>query len=469
LRKGPSNAIAFHHKLPKEASMPAARMPVVTMLALLVAAANASAQTVIQIDPKSTYYRTNQDPGATLPLVISLPTVNIFPGDLLRIEQQGAFDRGVLYQDDYSTTVGVFSFDSTILDASQHPRVPAAIAAIDPTTGGPPPAFISSNTYYGNLTTDIPQDFRIDPSILVQIPPYASYLIVAPNDSYFEDNSDPNGDFKVRITVVPPFLTQSPTTLNVSTGDTGRFVTTTATPVSLSFTPTFSVESSSNPNSTCGVNLSFSPNGGTGSVNTTVTASPAGCSGINTVRASDGSITSVNTTQVVVPPQVMIKTLVGEAVSQPDTDQLSLLSTARNRFGDSNFPGGTAATWQGVLIPGQFYGAADGTANGPDQELSNASQVYTGAVGDIVAGCKCLWSPTNTQWSTIQAALQSGTKTLPSNVDAPACWGNQKKQIVVKASVALNMSGDPNKANAPSFVFMRLRPNANDPAVIQIP
>jgi hypothetical protein len=298
----------------------------------------------------------------------------------------------------------------------------------------------------------------------VTIPTDATLLWVNISDSWYSDNQG-----SVQMTVVVPTFTVSPTTLNLSTGDSNRFVTTTATP-QVTFTPTFTVGSQTNSNSSCDANPNFSQSSGTGSVNTTVTASPAGCSRIfSDVRALVGSATSTNGVTITVPPQIMIKVIIGEAQAQPgDTDQHVILSTARNRFGDSDFPGGTAGTWQAVIIPSEFYGASNGTTNGPDRELRNAAQVFTGAIGDIVGGSKCLWSPTNSQYSRIQTALSSGTTTFPSNTGAPACWGNLARQIVVKQSVGLNVSNGNQYRNALAFVFMRRRA-ATDPAVVQIP
>ena len=272
------------------------------------------------------------------------------------------------------------------------------------------------------------------------------------------------------VVPVPPSFTVSPTTLNLSTGDTYRFVTTTASPATTSFTPTFTVGSQSNPNSSCAVGLNFSGNGGTGSVDTTVTAGPPDCSRIfNDVRAQVGSTASTNSTKIVIPPQIMIKMIVGEAGGQPgDTDQHAILASARNRFGDGMFPGGTTSTWQHVLIPSQYPGVSNGTTNGPNRELRNAAQIFTGEIGDIVGGTKCYWSPTYSQWLNIQAALQSATKKFPSNTGVSDCWRNLTRQIVYKASIGLNVSGGSTYANAPAFVFLRLR-QQNVPAVVQIP
>lgn len=267
----------------------------------------------------------------------------------------------------------------------------------------------------------------------------------------------------------PASYSVSPPRLNLSTGDTTRFITTTASRSTVRFTPSFTIGSTSNPNSSCVANLSFAQATGTGSVNSIVTASPAGCSTIaNNVRARVGAVSSTNSTQIVVPPQVMIKMLVGEAGGQPDdVDQHSILVSARNRFGDRRFPGGRDGTWQAVLIPAQYYGASDPTTNGPDRELRNAADVFTGTIGDIVATSKCYWSPTFAQWQNVQAAIMSGTTTFPTGTGAPDCFQSTRRQIVHKTSIGLNTRGGV-YSNAPAFVFIRER-GVNDPAVVSIP
>lgn len=165
----------------------------------------------------------------------------------------------------------------------------------------------------------------------------------------------------------------------------------------------------------------------------------------------------------------MIRMVVGEAGGQSgDIDQQAILVSARNRFGDRDFPGGRTATWQAVLIPSQYYGASDPTENGPEQELRNAAEVFTSQIDDIVGGSKCYWSPTYAQWQIVQAALQSATTQYPTGTGGPVCYQANKRQIVYKASIGPNISGGPLYANAPAFVFVRERP-PSQPAAVQIP
>ncbi|MCL6507270.1 MAG: hypothetical protein K6T59_09605 [Bryobacteraceae bacterium] len=68
-------------------------------------------------------------------------------------------------------------------------------------------------------------------------------------------------------------------------------------------------------------------------------------------------------------------------------------------------------------------------------------------------------------WLAIQAALSSGTTTIPAVAYDPQCY-RQYRQFVVKTSVGLNADG----RRAPAFIFVRRRSNpSTEPAVIQIP
>jgi hypothetical protein len=283
------------------------------------------------------------------------------------------------------------------------------------------------------------------------------------------------GYLQIGIALSPPAMTVSlsPSSMNMSTGDTSLYVTTSVSPSTVVFTPTYSRGLTSDPNSNCDATIGFSGNGGTGSVNSTVSAGPAGCSGIFGVLAYVGTARS-NPAQVTVPPQIMIQTASAEAGGQTapgDASMAALLLVAENRFGDGAFGGGN--TWQAVLSTGFVQ---DGTANGVQPELGYAAAVYGGtSTVTLPSGAECYWSPTTTQWNTIQSAYSSGATTEPANDGAPDCWNGGGKnlpagdmrQIVVKASVGASTRGG-SYAGAPAFVFYQLA-GIGSPAVIQIP
>jgi hypothetical protein len=84
--------------------------------------------------------------------------------------------------------MGVFSASTTLLGPTLLNRVPGAIDA-----GQDHPTI---PTCPGNLPTDIPQDFSVNPtSVDVVIPAGAAYLFLATRDCLYRDNTDPDGDF----------------------------------------------------------------------------------------------------------------------------------------------------------------------------------------------------------------------------------------------------------------------------------
>jgi len=97
-----------------------------------------------------------------------------------------------------SIALAVFSSSSTLLNSFILNRVPGAIAAGIP--------FITVPTFFGDLQTDIPQDFlvarTVNPitSVVVRVPAGAKFLFVAAHDSHYSTNQDPDSDYKVSIT-----------------------------------------------------------------------------------------------------------------------------------------------------------------------------------------------------------------------------------------------------------------------------
>lgn len=160
--------------------------------------AAASADT-ISLNPKSTYLRTHQDTPAA-PAVVSLPTHGLAPGDWIELTALGDFSVGAGFGDTTVSLLGVFSASSQIAATDQLHRV---VAAIDAGTD-----YVTSATWFGSLPTDIDEDFAIGLSdtqrrVTVQIPAGATHLVVGVVDSYYADNTDPDGDLAVRIERVP--------------------------------------------------------------------------------------------------------------------------------------------------------------------------------------------------------------------------------------------------------------------------
>jgi hypothetical protein len=273
--------------------------------------------------------------------------------------------------------------------------------------------------------------------------------------------------------------------LAFSTGDSNAQLKTTASVSNISVDEVYTSVFQGDPAGTCHAILSMPDGTGTGSATSSISASPAGCSGIFQVWGAGGG-TTTNTMEVVVPPQIMIQTEVGEAGAQTqpgDDSMIALLLTARNRFGDKRFPGasgGPALTWQDALTaPGQYYGYVNTTPNGVQPELNYAAEVYSGATTVDILNCEAYWSPTNAQFATLQSWAQANTPanaisddswSNPSSVGAPKLWLDEPKQAVIIGSIKINARTDSDNYNgAPAFVLFREAPSGTAPAVITIP
>jgi hypothetical protein len=176
------------------------------IVALVLCFAQSEVQaTTITIDPLRTFLFTNNDPWSGIGSVagsvpIRLSDVGISGGDTIHLEMLGdwydghaGYSGNVASLDVVSEMIGVFSNGTTLLAPNMLNRVSGSLdAGIHITTW---------NTLFGNLSTDIPHDFGIT-STLVQVPFDATHLFVAAHDIYYSDNSDPDGDFGVRINKV---------------------------------------------------------------------------------------------------------------------------------------------------------------------------------------------------------------------------------------------------------------------------
>ncbi len=136
------------------------------------------------------------DPGEQ-PVIIDLNPFLIRPGDELRLELLGEIKYGATSTDDgLGALIAVFSSSNTILPQSTRQRVPGAISA--------GLSAISLPTFNNNIDTDITEDFLVFRNMVVKIPQGARYLFLGVRDSFISDNTDPNGNFGIRISSVPP-------------------------------------------------------------------------------------------------------------------------------------------------------------------------------------------------------------------------------------------------------------------------
>jgi len=153
----------------------------------------------IAIDSRAAFIHTaSADP--SLPAApIALGSLGIAPGDRIELTTLGDFDNGPR-GDIFKTSMGIFSASPLLLAPSALNRVVDALdAGVD---------FISAPTFFGGEPTDVPQDFVITSgafpggTICVIVPRGATHLFISAHDSLYGDNSDPDGDFAVRITLL---------------------------------------------------------------------------------------------------------------------------------------------------------------------------------------------------------------------------------------------------------------------------
>jgi hypothetical protein len=190
--------------------MPSQRFRRETVMALLVLTLCAGApglargDFIIALDPAGAYLRVNgESPPDAVP--IDLLSLGFVPGDTIMLTRLGDYQRSSFApfnMDDSLDTTGVFSSSSVLGPPGDLHRVLGAVSAgLD---------FMTVNAFLGDLLTDIPQDFEISnfdgtiTSVTLQVPAGARFLFIATADSLFFDNTDPDGDFGVRITRVIP-------------------------------------------------------------------------------------------------------------------------------------------------------------------------------------------------------------------------------------------------------------------------
>lgn len=242
----------------------------------------------------------------------------------------------------------------------------------------------------------------------------------------------------------------------------------------------YSASSEGNPHSSCAATLSIPAATGTGSATSTISASPSGCSGIFGVYGNVGGATTQNAIDVVVPPDILIRELWGEANTQAATgDQVSELAvgnTIRQRFGDAQYFNGFNSCQDMANNNNRGFDGLDRCGTGclstvaHGTETTNAAYIYGGVNSPAtdVADAKCFASPTPDDWNNhILPALQSKTVVYPAPlIQETGCFPQANRQIVYKSSIGNNVSY--RGTQVPAFVFVQWRlPSA--PAVIQIP
>ncbi|QNN22863.1 PEP-CTERM sorting domain-containing protein [Planctomycetales bacterium ZRK34] len=166
---------------------------------------SASGAITLSLNPKETYLHHNGN--ATDTTAVDLAALGITPGMSIEFTQLGDYQPSSSGSDTSHSLVAVFSSTSTLADKSMVNRVTGAIDAGSD--------FVTPNwpAVTGGDATDIPEDFFIGTSPLkIIVPAGAAYIFFTDSDSYFGDNTDPDGDYAVSIAI------PEPTTLAVMSG-----------------------------------------------------------------------------------------------------------------------------------------------------------------------------------------------------------------------------------------------------------
>jgi hypothetical protein len=147
------------------------------------------------VDSRGTWLRLDPaDDPRTPPTSVRLSAVPVRAGAFVAIRHLGDYRRGDEgFSDDSDGMIAVFR------KGNQRLR---------PGIEYQPPPIPTSPTCPNDKPTDVPEDFDLDPGnwIVAQVPPGADNMAFGPNDCFYGDNSDPDGDYGVEITTFPEVL-----------------------------------------------------------------------------------------------------------------------------------------------------------------------------------------------------------------------------------------------------------------------
>jgi hypothetical protein len=175
----------------------------ITVAVSCLFAGQAWAGAILPVDPRATFLRVSDLDNTDGPVFDTVPfsllALGINPGDLVHFDVLGDYSFAMGQPDTGRDMIGVFSTSNTLLDRHLLSRVPGAISAGS--------AFVTPNTFFDNLPTDIPQDFnfgnRVPGGLTLTVPAGALYLFISVPSSAYSDNRDPDGDYAASLTPVP--------------------------------------------------------------------------------------------------------------------------------------------------------------------------------------------------------------------------------------------------------------------------
>jgi hypothetical protein len=153
-----------------------------------------AAAVTFPLNTRETFLRVDPTDVASGALIVSLADYSLLPGYTIRIRSVGEFDNGP-GGETFTTLDVIFSNSGTLLGPTLQFRVPDAVdagLAID-----------TAPTCPSGSPTNIPYDFFVTSAgVEVLIPAGATHLFVGTWDCFYRDNTDPDGDFAVEISLL---------------------------------------------------------------------------------------------------------------------------------------------------------------------------------------------------------------------------------------------------------------------------
>jgi hypothetical protein len=162
----------------------------------------APGQTVIPIDARHTYLRRNSDP-APEATALRLADLGVRGGDVVRLRRLGEFDNGP-GGDTFGTMMAVFSGSPTSGGDLARARARRARGWLRLRLGANQHRRACHRHPAGLLVAAGAGATATRNDVVVVVPPGATDVFIVAHDSFYSDNSDPDNDFAVEITVLAP-------------------------------------------------------------------------------------------------------------------------------------------------------------------------------------------------------------------------------------------------------------------------
>ena len=166
---------------------------------LLLTVSAEAAPIFYSVNPTSSFLRHDPNDFAVAPLFINLGTLGVSAGDTILLMAVGDY----CMMPGASCTQYVVGLDAAFT-VNMSLALPSNLLRISAVSSGLP-SVVTPVTYYNYLTTDISQDFLVPNGswLSVVVPSGANFLAIGTIDSFYKDNTDPDGNLGIYIETVP--------------------------------------------------------------------------------------------------------------------------------------------------------------------------------------------------------------------------------------------------------------------------